>query len=56
MGLIELSPITQEARNGRGARIKFKEIKPIALYQRIVFDFPISAGAEEVKKQVIRHP
>lgn len=54
IGLIELSPIAQEVQNHQGTRMSFKEVKPIALYQRIVFDFPIPAGMEEVEKPIIR--
>jgi predicted transcriptional regulator len=46
MGLIKLEKITKESQNSQGSKVKFKEVKPIALYKRIVFDFPIQ---EEVK-------
>ena len=54
VGLIKLASVSREISNNQGSRIRFKEIKPIALYQRIVFDFPIPSGVEEVKKQATR--
>jgi|ERR1044072_335263 predicted transcriptional regulator len=53
MGLIKLEKVSKEAPNNQGSQIRFKEIKPIALYQRIVFDFPIPTGVEEVKKRAV---
>ena len=41
MGLIKLEKVRKEAQNNYGSGIKFNEVKPIALYKRIVFDFPI---------------
>jgi len=41
MGLIKLEKVVKEAQNGQGSGIKFNEIRPVALYKRIVFDFPI---------------
>ena len=41
MGLIKLEKVVKEAQNSQGSSIKFNEVKPIALYKRIVFDFPI---------------
>jgi predicted transcriptional regulator len=48
MGLIKLEPVSKQAQNNHGSRIKFKEVKPIALYKRIAFDFPIR---EEVREK-----
>jgi predicted transcriptional regulator len=42
MGLIRLEKVNREAHNEQGGKIKFSEIKPVSLYQRIIFDFPIS--------------
>ncbi|RHZ35731.1 hypothetical protein [endosymbiont GvMRE of Glomus versiforme] len=41
MGLIKLEKVSKEASNKQGSKVKFNEIKPIALYQRIIFDFPV---------------
>ncbi|CAG8789392.1 30542_t:CDS:1, partial [Racocetra persica] len=41
MGLIKLEKIIKETPNQQGSKIKFSEVKPIALYKRIIFDFPI---------------
>jgi len=41
MGIIKLERLVKEAHNPKGGSISFKEIKPIPLYKRIVFDFPI---------------
>ena len=41
MGIIKLEKVIKEAHNANGSGIKFNEVKPIALYKRIVFDFPI---------------
>jgi len=41
MGLIELRGLSKKASNSNGVDIKYKEVKPIALYNRIVFDFPL---------------
>ena len=48
MGLIKLEKVNKEAQNGQGSGVRFREIKPIALYKRIVFDFPVQ---EEVKSE-----
>lgn len=45
IGLIKLKKAAKEAQNDYGnGVIRFKEVKPIALYKRIVFDFPVSEG------------
>ena len=54
MGLIKLEKLSKEVSNNQGSQIRFKEVKPIALYQRIVFDFPIPSGLEKVKKPMTR--
>lgn len=41
MGLIKLEKVAKEAHNSHGSSVKFNEVKPIALYKRIVFDFLI---------------
>lgn len=41
MGLIKLEGLSKKASNDNGVAIKYKEVKPIALYKRIVFDFPM---------------
>jgi predicted transcriptional regulator len=51
IGLIKLEKVVKEALNNQGGSIKFKEVKPIALYKRIIFDFPIQ---EEVEERTIR--
>ena len=50
IGLIKLEKVAKEAHNGYGSGIRFKEVKPIALYKRIIFDFPIQ---EEVEKETV---
>lgn len=52
MGLIKLEKINKKTSNNQGGEINFKEIRPVALYKRIVFDFPIQEGLE-IKKGVI---
>lgn len=47
MGLIKLEKVAKEAQNNRGSGIRFNEVKPVALYKRIVFDFPIQEEVEE---------
>jgi predicted transcriptional regulator len=47
IGLIKLEKVVKEAHNGQGSGIKFNEVKPIALYKRIVFDFPIEEEVAE---------
>jgi predicted transcriptional regulator len=51
LGLIKLEKVSQEALNQQGSKIKFNQVKPIALYKRIVFDFPIleEISVEKVK-------
>ena len=40
MGIIKLEKLKKNARSGYGgADISYKEVRPIALYKRIVFDF-----------------
>ena len=41
MGIIKLEKETKRASNGQGGNVVFKEVQPIPLYKRIVFDFPI---------------
>ncbi|CAG8449658.1 11233_t:CDS:10 [Racocetra fulgida] len=41
MGLIKLEKVSKETPNQQGSKIKFSEVKPIALYKRVIFDFPI---------------
>lgn len=41
MGIIKLERVVKKAVNGQGSSVSFKEVKPIPLYKRIVFDFPI---------------
>ena len=41
MGIIKLERLAKKAVNGQGSSVSFKEVQPIALYKRIVFDFPI---------------
>ena len=41
MGIIKLEKETKKAGNGQGGSVSFKEVQPIPLYKRIVFDFPI---------------
>ena len=55
MGLIKLEKLSKEAQNSQGNGVKFKEVKPIALYKRIIFDFPVQ---EEVgsKKGIVARP
>ncbi|CAG8654948.1 12490_t:CDS:2, partial [Ambispora leptoticha] len=45
MGLIKLEKVANQAQNGHGSGIRFNEVRPIALYKRIVFDFPIQEEA-----------
>jgi len=54
MGLIRLEKVVKEAQNNQGSGIKFREVKPIALYQRIIFDFPISEEVMTEKGTVSR--
>jgi hypothetical protein len=55
MRLIKLEKLSKEAQNSQGNGVKFKEVKPIALYKRIIFDFPVQ---EEVgsKKGIVARP
>lgn len=53
IGLIKLEKVAKRAQNGQGSGIRFKEVRPVALYKRIVFDFPIQ---EEVEKKTIGRP
>jgi len=42
MGIIKLEKLGKKASSScGGSDINYKEIKPIALYKRIVFDFPM---------------
>lgn len=56
IGLIKLEKVTREAQNGHGSGIRFKEVKPIALYKRIVFDFPIQEEVATEKGIVVGRP
>jgi predicted transcriptional regulator len=54
MGIIKLEKLEKNARSGSGgAEINYKEVKPIALYKRIVFDFPIVENVSVVGKKVV---
>ncbi|CAG8582446.1 17558_t:CDS:2 [Racocetra persica] len=52
MGLIKLEKVSKETPNQQGSKIKFSEIKPIALYKRIIFDFPILKGVPVEKTAI----
>jgi len=54
MGLIKLKKVVKEAQNSQGSGIKFNEVKPIALYKRIIFDFPIQEEVAVEKGMVDR--
>jgi predicted transcriptional regulator len=41
MGIIKLERLVKKADNGQGSSLSFKEVQPIPLYKRIVFDFPM---------------
>ena len=56
MGLIKLEKLAKEAQNSQGSGVRFKEIRPVALYKRIVFDFPIQEEVRSEKKGVIDRP
>jgi predicted transcriptional regulator len=53
MGIIKLERLVKKAFNGQGSSVSFKEVQPIALYKRIVFDFPIQEQIS-VEKPVSR--
>jgi len=54
MGIIKLEKLEKNARSGYGgSEINYKEIKPIALYKRIVFDFPIAENVSVVGKKAV---
>jgi predicted transcriptional regulator len=53
MGIIKLEKLEKNARNGNGVAINYKEVKPIALYKRIVFDFPILGNVSVVGKKAV---
>jgi predicted transcriptional regulator len=54
MGIIKLEKLEKNARSGSGgAEINYKEIRPIALYKRIVFDFPIAENVSVVGKKAV---
>ncbi len=55
MGIIKLEKVTKEAQNNHGSGVKFKEVRPVALYKRIVFDFPIQEQVA-VEKRTVNHP
>jgi predicted transcriptional regulator len=42
LGIIKLEKLVKGVNNSRGGSISFKEVRPVALYERIVFDFPVS--------------
>jgi predicted transcriptional regulator len=53
MGLIKLEKIPKEVGNKNGGSgISYNTVKPIALYNRIVFDFPIMENVSVVDKKV----
>jgi predicted transcriptional regulator len=52
MGLIKLEPVSKEAPNANGSRVRFKEVKPLALYKRVIFDFPIQEEVVPKKRAV----
>ena len=54
IGLIKLEKVAKEAHNNHGSGIRFKEVKPVALYKRIVFDFPIQEEVMTEKGTVSR--
>ena len=54
MGLIKLEKVVREAQNNQGSGVKFREVKPIALYKRIIFDFPISEEVMTEKGNIDR--
>ena len=56
MGLIKLEKLAKEAQNSQGSGVRFKEIRPVALYKRIVFDFPIQEEVRSEKKGVVDRP
>jgi len=56
MGLIKLEQMSKEASNANGSRVRFKEVKPIALYKRIIFDFPIQEEVVSKKGTITDHP
>ena len=52
MGIIKLEKFGKKAVNVYGGSdISYREIKPIALYKRIVFDFPILENVSMVGKK-----
>lgn len=54
MGIIKLEKLEKNARSGSGgADINYKEIRPIALYKRIVWDFPILENVSMVGKKTV---
>jgi len=55
MGLIKLEQVNKEAPNANGSTVRFKEVRPIALYKRIVFDFPISEEIKSEKETISGH-
>ena len=55
MGLIRLEKVSKEARNKQGSTVKFNEIKPVPLYQRIIFDFPVFEDKVSAKEFSGRH-
>jgi predicted transcriptional regulator len=54
MGIIKLEKLEKNARSGYGgADINYKEVRPIALYKRIIFDFPIVENVSMVGKKAV---
>lgn len=54
MGLIKLEKLSKKVGNRKGgSEIEYGEIKPIPLYKRIVFDFPIMENISVIGKKVI---
>jgi predicted transcriptional regulator len=53
MGLIKLENVSKEAFNRNGSSMGYKTVKPIALYKRIVFDFPMLETATIASKKAV---
>jgi predicted transcriptional regulator len=56
MGLIKLENVPKTTSNKSGVSMGYKTVKPIALYKRIVFDFPIMETTPIISKKVPRSP
>ena len=55
MGLIKLEKVGKEAHNKQGSKVKFSEVKPVPLYKRIIFDFPVAEPVSVKKKFLNSH-